>query len=122
MLHDERVLGSGGMVEAILAEDETRRGRAAIGAKERREALGRMMAKAIALAGISEAELCGGGRRWKLVRVRRAVAYLAVRRLGASAAETGRMLGRTVPSILTAVDEGARLMEELGWQEGVLLE
>ena len=67
------------------------------------------------------AELCGHGRRRELVQWRRIAAYLAVTHLGASAAETGRLIGLTTSTVLVAVAAGPRLLGEMGLRAEALI-
>ena len=95
---DERILGSGGFVEGLLAEVE----------KREKETL-RLGRKVVSLpvliktlAGgedLEEAEVRSGDRRRGVVKARRLSCQLAVRRMGYSGAELARYLGVTTSAV-----------------------
>ena len=105
---DERILGSGDFVKAILKETEE---------KTRRQLKLRRTAKSIAKVIEEECkrgrtspnELKGGSRRRKVSALRARIAKRGVDELGLSMAEIARQVGVTTSSIAKAV---ARLEEE----------
>ncbi|MEW6326671.1 MAG: transposase [Thermodesulfobacteriota bacterium] len=104
---DERVLGSGDFVSAILKEAEER---------EKRQL--RFRQSGITIAGIMEEEcksrrislkeLNSGSRRRKVSQVRAVVAYRGKEELGLSAAEIARHLGVSTSSITRAIEKMER--------------
>ena len=112
--HDERILGSGEFVEAVLQ-------RAAPevpivhGSPEKRVAqLEKLVAAVSEKSGIQMAELTGGGRRRDLVRLRQAICYVAVRHIGLPATIVGRMLQVSNVSVLSGIEKGETVWTELG--------
>ena len=106
--YDERILGSGDFVNAILTETEEktkrqlklrRSGRTLAGIIEEECKKGR----------ISQNELKGGGRRRKISILRATIAKRGLDELGLSLAEIARHVGVTTSSIRKAV---LRLEEE----------
>jgi len=100
---DERILGSGDFVQAILREAEDKDLRQL---KIRRS--GRTLEKIIAeeckKAGIKEIELSSGSRRSIVSRVRSRIAYRGRDELALSAAEMARSLGVATSSITRAIE------------------
>ena len=100
--YDERILGSGDFVNAILKETEE---------KTRRQLKLRRSGKTIAglieeeckKGNISPHELKGGGRRKKISILRAKIAKRSLDELGVSLAEIARHVGVTTSSIRKAV-------------------
>ena len=105
---DERILGSGDFVKAILKEVEEKTGR-----QQKLRRTGKTITKIIEeecrKGGTSANELRGGSRRRKVSAVRARIAERGVAELGLSMAEIARHVGVTTSSIAKAV---ARLKEE----------
>jgi len=105
---DERILGSGDFVKAILKEAEEKTGR-----QQKLRRTGKTITKIIEeeckKGGTRATELKGGSRRRKVRTVRARIGKRGVDELGLSMAEIARHVGVTTSSIAKAV---ARLEEE----------
>ena len=104
---DERILGSGDFVNAILkeAEEKTRR---QLKLRSAGNDLGKIVGEECKKGGISSNELRGGSRRRKISAVRAEIAKRGLNELGLSMADIARQVGVTTSSIARAV---ARLEE-----------
>ena len=116
--YDERILGDGRFVEAVLKTAETQPVLIADSESERMQKLEKLLAYVSKRSGFSKAELTGRDRRRALVRYRRVVVYLAVTRLGLSATAVGRMVNLSPPNALKALAIGEEVMGELKWRVG----
>jgi len=100
--YDERILGSGDFVNAILkdAEEKTKHQ-----LKHRRsgKTIDKIIEEECRKARISANELKGGGRRRKISALRAAIAKRGLDELGLSLAEIARQVGVTTSSIRKAV-------------------
>ena len=105
--YDERILGSGDFVSAILAEVEEKT-RRQLKFRRTGKTLAKIVEEGCEKGRISGNELRGGSRRRKVSAVRARVAKRAVDELGLSLAEIARHIGVTTSSIAKAV---ARLEE-----------
>ena len=105
---DERILGSGDFVNAILkeAEEKTRR---QLKLRRTDKTLTKIIEEECKKGRSSANELKGGSRRRKVSTVRARIAKRGVDELGLSMAEIARHVGVTTSSIAKAV---ARLEEE----------
>jgi hypothetical protein len=105
---DERILGSGDFVNAILreAEEKTRR---QLKLKRTDKTLTRIIEEECKKGRTGANELKGGSRRRKVSTVRARIAKRGVDELGLSMAEIARQVGVATSSIAKAV---ARLEEE----------
>ena len=105
---DERILGSGDFVNAILqeAEEKTRR---QLKLRRTGSGLRAIIEKECKKGGISSNELKGGSRRRKVSAVRAGISKRGVEELGLSMAEIARQVGVTTSSVARAV---ARLGKE----------
>lgn len=120
-MYDERVLGDGEFVERMLKEIEGDDQPLKL-CKEAVEArLGELISKACELTEIQIEELVGGSRRKEAVRVRQAVCFLAIRRLGFSGARVARALGVQAQSARRSAEQGEDSLKKLGLEERDLL-
>lgn len=102
VLTDERVLGSGEFVAQLLAAEDGRVKSQQTRATRLQEVRGIIRA-ACQREGVSEEELCMGGRRRRCSRVRVDLAVHLVTRLGLSLADAARHLGVSTSGIAKAV-------------------
>ncbi|MEK6672208.1 MAG: helix-turn-helix domain-containing protein [Nitrospirota bacterium] len=110
---DERILGSGEFVQAVLKEAEERHLRQF---KMRRDGrtIGKVIEEECAKAGVSPRELMRGSRRSAVSRVRAEIAYRSRDEIGISSAEIARHLGVATSSITRTIermDEKGRAMQ-----------
>jgi len=120
--YDERVLGSGRFVEAVLQKYEGDRARRAISETERYARFDALLDAVAAKSGASAAEIRGGSRSARVCRARQALSHLASRGLGLSAAAIARELGVSPQSVLQSIDKGAAICEASQWSLEALLE
>jgi putative transposase len=95
---DERVLGGGGFVEAVLQETDARE-RESLRFRRQRMSLAELEQKLATAAGLIPGEIRTASRRRVVVQARRAFAQVAVRRLGYAGAEVARYLGVTASCV-----------------------
>lgn len=100
---DERILGDGDFVEAVLQEAADRQLRQ-LKVRRRGMTLRDITGEECARAGVSMRELTLGSRRRLVSEVRAVIAHRCVEEMGLPAAEIGRQLGVTVSSIIRAVE------------------
>jgi REP element-mobilizing transposase RayT len=101
---DERILGSGDFVAAVLSDLDQRQARQ-LKLKRPGRALTDVMAEEAERKQITLKELSLGSRRREVARARAAIAYRGVAELGLSAAEVARNLGVNTSSIIRAVEK-----------------
>ena len=106
--YDERILGSGDFVNAILKETEEKT-RRQLKLRKADKTLPKIIEEECKEGGISGIELRGGSRRRKVSAVRGRVAKRGVDELGIAMAEIARQVGVSTSSIAKAV---VRLEEE----------
>lgn len=104
--YDERILGCGAFVESVLRQAEPERSLLTVTAEEKQHRFEKLVERICELTQTSTAELTGGGRRRSLVTVRRALCFIAVRRLGITAAAVARMLNISAVAVMNGVDGG----------------
>ncbi len=104
-LSDQRILGDGEFVEAVLAEIDDLR-KETLRVDTGKVDLPSLAAKVCEVHEITPDELRAGSRRHQVVEARRVVSHLAVRILGLSGAEVARFLGVTTSCITRAVSTG----------------
>ena len=100
---DERILGDGDFVEAVLQEVEERQLRQ-LKVRRRRVTVGDIIKEECARAGVNVAGLIRGSRRSLVSGVRAVIAQRCVEEMGLPAAEIARHLGVTTSSIIRAVE------------------
>jgi hypothetical protein len=100
---DERILGDGDFVEAVLQEVEERQLRQ-LKVRRRGVTVGDIIKEECARAGVNVAGLIRGSRRSLVSGVRAVIAQRCVEEMGLPAAEIARHLGVTTSSIIRAVE------------------
>lgn len=110
---DERILGDGEFVEAILAAAEERLTRRAA-ARRSRNALERIAECAAAQFQMSAAEILQPGRQRGQVQARSLFCFLAVHELEVGLTELARRLGISAPAICRAVRRGEQIAKDAG--------
>jgi REP element-mobilizing transposase RayT len=109
---DERVLGSGEFVEALLREVERQERKEAAG--HRRQPDFETLASRIAASqGLSTAALLGRSRARAAARARQILAFLWIEHLGRPASELATALGQTRANISLAAKRGAEAARTL---------
>ncbi len=107
MLSDERILGGGHFVQAVLSEAEERIRRQL--PMDRRLGRAREWIDAACIqAGLSLPELQSGSRRKPVSALRQALAYRLVRKLGLPMADAARLLGVTTPAIAKSIERATK--------------
>ena len=102
MEYDSRILGGGDFVSKILTEaDKGLKRQLRLG--ERKVLAEQMIKKICKQERINEGELCNGGRRRKVSRIRERISYYLSRELGMPSAEIARQLGVCTSAIVKAI-------------------
>jgi REP element-mobilizing transposase RayT len=107
---DERILGSGPFVEAMLRHATTPRGPLPWPRAKALAAVPALVAACAAAWDIPSTEVHGGSRRRPAAHARAAASYLAVTHLGLSAAAVARILGVTPAVVLRGIVRGPALL------------
>ena len=119
--HDERVLGSGRFVEAVLRLHEGDRSTPAAGGVQPWAGFDALARAICARSKLSEIELRNGSRRRAACRARHALSSLASRGLGISAAAIARELNVSAQSVLQSIEKGTAICAEAKWSIDQLL-
>ncbi|MFH1258906.1 MAG: transposase [Elusimicrobiota bacterium] len=102
--YDERILGSGEFVSAVLKETDNKLVRQLkLCRKNNRTSIDKIMEEECNNRGINRKELENGSRRKKISKARAAIAQRGIEELGLSAAEIARHLGVNTSSIIRAI-------------------
>jgi REP element-mobilizing transposase RayT len=99
---DERILGNGDFVSAILRESEDR-ARRQLKSKAGGMTLAQIVKEECGKFGVNQKELNGGGRRTKVSKVRASIAMRGLNELGETMAEIARHVGVNTSSVARAV-------------------
>jgi REP element-mobilizing transposase RayT len=110
---DERILGSGPFVEAILRDVPAARPQGLPATDPR--ALPALIAAGAAAFKVSWQELTGGSRRRPVARARAVLSWVAVRQLGLSGTVVARTLGVTPAVVRRATEPEPNLLAALGF-------
>ena len=119
--YDQRVLGDGEFVERVLKQTEKDEQALISGQKQAEASFARLLKRASELSEIQIKELASGSRRKIVVKVRKAICYLAIRRLGLSGARVARALGVSPHSARRSAEHGENALQELGLKPQDLL-
>ena len=106
---DERILGSGDFVHAIIRETEERQLRQTR-LRRSRKGIGGIIREECGKHGVNEEELVQGSRRRKVSETRAVIACRCKQELGISGAEIARHLGVNTTSINRAVEKADGLL------------
>ncbi len=105
---DERILGSGAFVEAVLREVTPPR--PSWSPAQALAALPAVVGACAEAWGVSPSEIGGGSRRRPVAQARAAVSYVAVTSLGLGASAVARAMGVTPAVVLRGVIRGPQLL------------
>ncbi len=108
--YDERILGSGDFVNAVLKDAEEKQVRQ-LKLKRAGRTIANIIGEECKKRRISASEIKAGIRRQKVSETRAAIAFLAREELGLSAAEMARHLGVNTSSIVRALERVEREAE-----------
>jgi predicted HTH domain antitoxin len=100
--YDERILGGGDFVQAVLEEADQRLARQ-IRARKKTGSLPRIIKKRCREAGVNERELRSGSRRRAVSELRRSLCVYLYRELGIPLAEIARLVGIGTSGVAMAV-------------------
>lgn len=106
---DERILGSGDFVHAIIRETEERQLRQTK-LRRSRKGIGDIIREECGKHGVNEEELVRGSRRRRVSETRAVIACRCKQELGTSGAEIARRLGVNTTSINRAVEKADALL------------
>lgn len=115
--YDERVLGSGQFVEALLEACEEDHG----STSATDENLQKLVAAICRRSKVKVEELKGSSRRRQITKLRSVLSLLATRHLGFSATTVARLLGQTTSAISQSVRNGEQALAELKWSVDEIL-
>lgn len=104
---DERILGAGDFVHAVIREAEDRQLRQTR-LRRRGKGIADVIREECTRGGVNEPELVRGSRRRKVSRTRAAIALRCKREIGCSGAEIARHLGVNPTSINRAIERAER--------------
>jgi len=102
--YDERILGDGDFVQAILAEADQKLARQ-IRARKKTGSLSIIIKERCREAGVNEVELRSGSRRMAVSELRRRLCFYLYRELGMPMAEIARQVGVGTTGVAMAVKE-----------------
>jgi putative transposase len=106
---DERILGSGGFVERVIAETEARE-RETLRLRRKVPELSALLREIAEKEGMDEEDLRGARRTREVVRVTRLFCQLAVRKYGHTGAAVARLLGVTTSLVNRYASSGDLLV------------
>lgn len=122
LAYDKRILGTESFVESILQKTECESQSLALPIEEREQRFVQLALQICKQCEISVEELTSGSRRRALVKVRRAVCYLSVRKLGLTCAFVSQQLNISAVSVLKGVDTGLEAINALDLKEDTLMQ
>ena len=102
--YDERILGGGDFVQAVLEEADQRMARQ-IRARKKTGSLARIIKQRCREAGVNERELRSGSRRRAVSELRRSLCVYLYRELGIPLAEIARQVGIGTSGVAMAVKD-----------------
>ena len=103
---DQRILGDGDFVKAVLTEmDDLEKENLRLGLK--RKGLSSLAKRVCALHKVAVGEIRSGSRRHEIVEARGVFCWLAVKELGYSGAEVARYLGVTTSCVTRTISAGS---------------
>ncbi|MCP4602270.1 MAG: hypothetical protein GY847_17425 [Proteobacteria bacterium] len=119
--YDERILGSGRFVEAVLSQSESQALKQVHTKEEKYIELERILSCIAELSGVTVSEIASNSKQRVAVTARRVVSYLAVTRTGLTIAEVSRALQVSPPSVRIALEQGEKLLDDQGWRRMINL-
>ncbi|MFA5763150.1 MAG: hypothetical protein WC931_06210 [Bacilli bacterium] len=114
--YDERVLGSGSFVEAMLENAATKTRDQPAAQMEKERCFARLVAEVAEKFDMSEEEVTCGGRRREVVRAREAIAFVGRKRIGLPATRIATALGVSQPAVVKAAERGRLLLATMRWE------
>lgn len=121
-MYDERILGDGQFVKAILEKSDTLTQSIASGEPKRTKQYEALQTEVCRRLKISSRSLSSGSRIKQQVIARIIVAYLAGRYLGWSGKELASKLGISPGTVSRSITKGEELIKKLGWDVNTLIE
>lgn len=120
-MYDERILGDGQFVEAVLEKAEPRCMAAVAGDPKNEQRFAAVQEEICRRLKVGIDSMSSGSRARQVVRARDMLAYLAGRYLGWSGRRLSQKLGISPASVSQGMLRGAREIDELGWELDGLL-
>jgi hypothetical protein len=120
-MYDERILGDGQFVEAVLKKAERQDQPTAKSGLKSEKRLAVLQKKVCQRLKIGRDNLRTGGRARQAVRARIIVAYVAGRYLGWSGRELAKRLGISPSSVSRSIGKGEEEIHKLGWDVDELI-
>jgi REP-associated tyrosine transposase len=111
---DERILGGGEFVEAMLEHENKQIAQRKLSSVQREQQIHDIITIIAKLADVEINELVGQTKRRNVVKARWAVAWIAMRKLGMTATDVGRAFGMGPTSFIRRASRGEKILEELG--------
>ncbi len=113
--HDERVLGSSDFVEQMLKESPQSQFARGHQVSDLGAAMRNLITDVALRMGLSTSEITSGSRRHGIVEARKAISYLAVRKIGLSLTKAASILCVSSQSVLRGVEEGHQVIRDKKW-------
>jgi putative transposase len=120
-MYDERILGDGQFVEAILKKAERSDQLLTRSKTEKAEQFAKLQDKVCKRLKVSPASLGTGSRARQIVRARVIIAYMAGRYLGWTGRKIAVNLGVSPASVSRSIARGEKETSELGWDVDTLI-
>ncbi|MBW1810163.1 MAG: transposase [Deltaproteobacteria bacterium] len=111
---DERILGGGKFVEALLEYEDKQMSQRKLSPVQRDQQICDIIRIIAKLADVEINELMGQTKRRNVAEARWAVAWIAMRKLGMTATDVGRALGMGPTSFVRRASRGEKILEDLG--------
>jgi hypothetical protein len=102
---DVRMLGSGGFIEKVLRDANEIEGR-----RKRRIPLAELVQRVSENLQVDERDLLSGDRRSQVSKAWSIVSYLAVREMGYSGVDVGRILNLSGPGVTMCIEKGKTII------------
>ncbi len=121
-MYDERILGDGQFVEAMLEKAESPDQPLVWSESEKAEKFARLQDKVCKRLNLSPVSLRMGSRAKRIVRARVIVAYVAGRYLGWAGRKLAANLGVSPATVSRSMAKGEKELRELGWDVDTLID
>jgi hypothetical protein len=113
---DTRILGNSAFADKVLkdANEIDRR-------KQERIHLPELLKRVSASLKVDQRDVCSGGRKSQVIKARSVISYMAVREMGYSGVDVGRLLNLSGAAVTKSVEKGKRIISADGSLRGKLI-